>query len=133
MSPENYKLRPLYQVRRVGTQWGGTFPWLDATEQEYHSCGRGAWLRRILWIEETPDRAQTDEKTLTALEKLRKLMGHHQNGTDQSVSLAQDDATGSLVLSLGRLHRSDPNTVRRFTGNSLDELINRAFEQHKEE
>ena len=43
----------------------------------------------------------TARKAVQTLESLRKLMGYVQNGSDETVSLFQDDATMDFVLRVG--------------------------------
>lgn len=59
-------------------------------------------------------------KSAKALSNLRELLGYSQNGSDQPISISQDDATGSLVMRV--------NELRAYHGSSLEALIARAIE-----
>ena len=61
----------------------------------------------------------TARKAVQTLESLRKLMGYVQNGSDETVSLFQDDATKDFMLRVGK---------KTYWGNSLENVIDKAFE-----
>ena len=61
----------------------------------------------------------TARKAVQTLESLRKLMGYVQNGSDETVSLFQDDATMDFMLRVGN---------KTYWGNYLEQVIDKAFE-----
>ena len=61
----------------------------------------------------------TARKAVQTLESLRKLMGYVQNGSDETVSLFQDDATMDYMLRVGK---------KTYWGLSLENVIDKAFE-----
>ncbi len=61
----------------------------------------------------------TARKAVQTLESLRKLMGYVQNGSDETVSLFQDDATMDYMLRVGK---------KTYWGLSLENVIEKAFE-----
>lgn len=61
----------------------------------------------------------TARKAVQTLESLRKLMGYVQNGSDETVSLFQDDATMDYMLRVGN---------KTYWGNYLEQVIDKAFE-----
>ena len=61
----------------------------------------------------------TARKAVQTLESLRKLMGYVQNGSDETVSLFQDDATMDFMLHVGN---------KTYWGNYLEQVIDKAFE-----
>ena len=58
-------------------------------------------------------------KSVQALKSLRNLMGYVQNGSEETVSLFQDDATKDFMLRVGK---------KTYWGNSLENVIDKAFE-----
>ena len=61
----------------------------------------------------------TARKAVQTLESLRKLMGYVQNGSDETVSLFQDDATMDYMLRVGK---------KTYWGLSLENVIEKSFE-----
>lgn len=62
----------------------------------------------------------TARKAVQTLESLRKLMGYVQNGSNETVSLFQDDATMDYMLRVGK--------KTYWWGLSLENVIEKAFE-----
>ena len=58
-------------------------------------------------------------KSVQTLKILRELMGYVQNGSDETVSLFQDDATMDYMLRVGK---------KTYWGLSLENVIEKAFE-----
>lgn len=52
--------------------------------------------------------------------QLHELCGYVENGTDTTVRLSQDDATGSWNISIG--------IYKSYTGNTIKEVINNAYQ-----
>ena len=62
---------------------------------------------------------QNLRRKVKTLSHLRELMGYVQNGSDETVSLFQDDATMDYMLRVGK---------KTYWGNSLESVIIKAFE-----
>ena len=58
-------------------------------------------------------------KKIKTLSDLQELMGYVQNGSEETVSLFQDDATMNFILRVGK---------KMYWGNSLENVIEKAFE-----
>lgn len=76
-----------------------------------------------LGLEHSPQGQMQIQRDAAALRQVRQLMGYVEDGSDQIVSLFQDDATRSYFVSVGILHR------RRsyHDDHSLHEAINKAL------
>ena len=61
----------------------------------------------------------TARKAVQTLNSLRELIGYAQNGSEETVSLFQDDATMDFVLRVGN---------KTYWGNYLEQVIDKAFE-----
>ena len=61
----------------------------------------------------------TARKSVQTLKSLKELMGYVQNGSDETVSLFQDDATMDFMLHVGN---------KTYWGLSLENVIDKAFE-----
>ena len=70
-------------------------------------------------VQEMAQELLTARKAVQTLESLRELMGYVQNGSDETVSLFQDDATMDFMLRVGK---------KTYWGNSLENVIDKAFE-----
>ena len=62
---------------------------------------------------------QNLRRKVKTLSHLRELMGYVQNGSDETVSLFQDDATMDYMLRVGK---------KTYWGLSLENVIEKAFE-----
>ena len=62
---------------------------------------------------------QNLRRKVKTLSHLRELMGYVQNGSDETVSLFQDDATMDYMLRVGK---------KTYWGHSLENVIAKAFE-----
>ncbi len=62
---------------------------------------------------------QNLRRKVKTLSHLRELMGYVQNGSDETVSLFQDDATMDFMLHVGN---------KTYWGLSLENVIEKAFE-----
>ena len=58
-------------------------------------------------------------KSVQTLKSLRELMGYVQNGSEETVSLFQDDATMDYMLRVGK---------KTYWGLSLENVIEKSFE-----
>lgn len=62
---------------------------------------------------------QNLRRKVKTLNHLEELMGYVQNGSDETVSLFQDDATMDFMLRVGK---------KTYWGNYLEQVIEKAFE-----
>ena len=70
-------------------------------------------------IKEMAQELLTARKAVQTLNSLRELIGYAQNGSDETVSLFQDDATMDYMLRVGK---------KTYWGLSLENVIEKAFE-----
>ena len=70
-------------------------------------------------VKEIAQELLSARKAVQTLNSLRKLMGYVQNGSDETVSLFQDDATMDYMLRVGK---------KTYWGLSLENVIEKAFE-----
>ena len=70
-------------------------------------------------VKEIAQELLSARKAVQTLNSLRKLMGYVQNGSDETVSLFQDDATMDYMLHVGN---------KTYWGLSLENVIEKAFE-----
>ena len=70
-------------------------------------------------IKEMAQELLTARKAVQTLNHLKELMGYVQNGSDETVSLFQDDATMDYMLRVGK---------KTYWGLSLENVIEKAFE-----
>lgn len=77
----------------------------------------------MLGLEQSPQGQMQLQKDAAAFRQVRQLMGYVQDGSDQTVSLFQDDATRSYFVNIG-----SSATRRRsyYDEHSLHEAINQA-------
>ena len=74
-------------------------------------------------IKEMAQELLTARKAVQTLNHLKELMGYVQNGSDETVSLFQDDATMDYMLRVGK---------KTYWGLSLENVIEKAFEAEGE-
>ncbi len=65
---------------------------------------------------------------METLKKLRDLMGYVENGTDQTLSIFQDDATGTYHITAKFMNKE----IWSEWHNTFEGVIEQAYEKHAE-
>lgn len=65
-----------------------------------------------------------------SIDKLRKLMGYVENGTDKCIHIFQDDATGDYYISC---YTMSQRQLWSESASSFESVIEIAYEKHHEE
>lgn len=67
------------------------------------------------------------DKNAPFFTRLREMLGYVQNGSDTTIIISQDDATGSYIVRVGQYER----TRRSYYADSLEEAFEKAFADPK--